>query len=120
MSELSEFEELLIPLDIMTSTVFNEHVKYELVKLYHSHREDILISNVSLAAQETIISTNVKLILMQLSRGYVKKLLTYYSNDGLVLYVMSCLKKLIYSDLSSRLENGNSNKQTSTRLTLTD
>lgn len=119
MSDISEFEELLIPLEVMISTVFTEHVKYQLIKLYQDHRHDVLISNAAMSTQEELISSNVKVILLQLSKTYTKKLLSFYSNDGLLLYIISSLKKLIYSELSSRLENDTTNK-TSSRLTLTD
>jgi len=100
----SEFETVLQPLDIMINLVFDNQIKAEMDVLYEKYKDDLGKTKSSRTDIKIIINKGAKQSLMLLSKQYRKRLLQFYSTDGLAYYTFVRINRLTVNLLEELID----------------
>jgi len=111
--QLSEFDQIIQPLDIMINLIYHQSITPQISKLIKLYGLDTLKNQNSLNNINEIVKSNIETILMNLSKTYLKKLRCVYSNDGVVYYIFSTLYSLFTQNIELTLSNSHTKKRSS-------
>lgn len=100
----SEFEAVLQPLDIIINLVFDNQVTAEIGELYSKYKDDLGKTKSSRTDIKTIINNCSKHSLILLSKRYRKRLLQFYSTDGLAYYTYVRINRLTINFLEELID----------------
>ena len=100
----NEFEMILQPLDIMINLVFDNHIQPSMDELYLKYKEDLIKTKSANEDIKTVINNSSKQSLSLLSKRYRRRLLQFYSQDGLAYYIYVRVNRLTINLLEELIE----------------
>lgn len=90
-----DFQLLLSPIDTMISVSFIEHIRDNLENHCNTYKDEVFTSENSLKELNILLKDTVIKTESYLSKNYKKKLLDYFNEESLSLYIYSQLKQLM-------------------------
>lgn len=93
--QLSHFDQLIQPLNIMIEIVFTKYCAAAVAKLKENYKDSVKNNNTSIDQIKEILTNGNKIVLQSISPTYLTKLKNVYSEDGIIFYIESGLKQLI-------------------------
>lgn len=94
-------------LNDMIALIFITDVKYNVINLSLKYKELVIKGNLSaLDELNEILVNSSKKVLGSLSQKYIKKLTTFYfSNDGIILYIVALLRTKVIETIKLEYNN---------------
>lgn len=103
-TDLSQFEELMNPLDIMIALIFKREVVFQLDEFHVKYGNTCLTGTGALTDFEAIIKHFVARTIQLLSTIYLNKIKVVLNDDGLIYYIYTHFYTLATGELEEKLD----------------
>lgn len=104
---MDPFEILMSPMDSVITMVFINSLRTRVLNIFVNYKDASLSNPNAVEEILQIVRDGTKDCLLQISKKYMKNILEYLSNDGLVLYISTHVKQLVENELRTQMSDIN-------------
>jgi len=106
MDKLTEFEELMQPIDTVVSMVFKRELQNAINIIFNNYKESSIYNNSSQEDIDKCVKVGIERCLNLISKNYRKKVIKkVFTDDGIIYYLYMSLYTLTLSSLEDKISS---------------